>query len=75
MTSPKDMIPLGREQYVSVGEWDGQKRVNIRQYKRYAEGSMLYATKKGLFLTPDNWIDLMHEKDVISAALEKVQEN
>jgi hypothetical protein len=74
------MFPIGRERYVTVGEWRQQKRISVRQYLRYYGGdpktnAPLYPTKKGMSLTVDSWVDLMFEKDRITEALKRVTED
>ena len=68
-TTDNWMIPIGREQYLTVGIWFGQTRISLRQYLRYNDGAKLYPTMKGISLFVDSWIDLMFEKENITAAL------
>jgi len=72
-TTDAHMIPIGRERYLTVGKWAGQSRISLRQYLRYNDGAKLYPTRKGISLSVDSWIDLVFEKENISAALKKVK--
>jgi len=66
------MFPQGRDRYVTVSEWNDQLRISVRQYLKYNHSEQLYPTKKGISLTVENWVDLMFEKDKITAALDKI---
>jgi hypothetical protein len=66
------MMPIGRERYLTVGKWCGQTRISLRQYVRYRDGARLYPSRKGISMLVDSCIDLMFEKENISASLKKV---
>lgn len=76
MNPEKMDMPLSDRRYVTVskrGAGKGQT-INVREYEQYAVGGLLYPCKRGLFLTEDNWAEIMAIKDDVNETLQRVQD-
>src|SRR3989441_6287032 len=50
-------LHIGNERYVTVKSYNGQTRVDIRQYVRY--GDKIYPTKSGVYLSGSQFVNLL----------------
>src|SRR3989442_12369542 len=54
---------MGNERYVTVKTFNGQKRVDIRQYDKF--GDKIYPTKSGVYLCRSQFVNLLNlAKDI-----------
>lgn len=65
-------LHIGGERFVSVGEYEGETRVNIRQYVKY--GERLYPSKTGVFLTSTQFANFLLFLDEICKDIEEYKE-
>lgn len=67
-------MPLSDKRFVTVTKkQDGvEQRINVREYVQYTVGGRLYPSKRGLYLTQDNWAELMAVKEEVTEELQRV---
>ena len=56
-TRPSKLIPLGGKKFATVRKYNGELKVNIRNYLYDVQGKM-YSTKNGVMLTTVEWEQL-----------------
>ena len=58
------LIKIGDRKFISIRNFGGEPRVNIRQYIHDSHGRP-YSTKRGILLTPTEWQQLKnYSKDI-----------
>ncbi len=63
---------LGNERYISVKVFEGQTRIDIRQYNKF--GEKIYPTKLGIHLTETQFANLLLFIDDIDKDVKKFQD-
>ena len=66
------MISISSRKALSVSEYRGEPSVSIREYVKLDDGRTV-PTKKGIFLTEDNYNALMQCEGVIKKLIEKTK--
>lgn len=65
------LIPIGPNKYVRVSKYRGNVYINIRDYIKEDTGKF-YATKRGVLLTPNEWLSLKERVSAIDRELQAV---
>ena len=75
-TQDKKAVALGGERYLTTSDFKGKIYVHIRQYFTYPNaGTTPVATKKGIALTPEQWIVIHRKAHLVTEALNKLMES
>ena len=75
-TQDKKAVALGGERYLTTSDFKGKIYVHIRQYFTYPNaGTTPVATKKGIALTPEQWIVIHRKAHLVTETLKKLMES
>ena len=61
-------LHLGDEHYLSAHEKEGKIEIHIRKFQKFSVDGRIYPTKKGVILTPSDWLVLESYMDAINEA-------